>query len=148
MPNDTIVLEFPSSYDWLNMIDLVCGEVTSGMGFSREALNQISISVIEACTNALEHGNQCRLDCNVRAVFRRLEDRLVVEVNDCGDGFDFEDYLRHIPDPSDIHKKRGRGIFIMKEMMDSLTYERITDEGIKVILEKMVDGGDEEEEDS
>jgi len=136
----TIAIEFPSSYQWLNMIDLICGEVTAEMGFSKNALNEISISVIEACTNALEHGNKCCPDCNVRAVFHRLPDRIVVEVDDCGEGFAFEEYLAHIPDPSDIHKKRGRGIYIMKAMMDALAYRRIPGRGMKIILEKMVDG--------
>ena len=125
MAEETFVLEFPSSYKWLNMIDLMCTEITAGMDFSKDALNEISISVIEACTNALEHGNKCCPDCDVKAVFRRKPDRLVVEVTDCGEGFDFEDYLKHIPDPSDIHKKRGRGIFIMKAMMDTLDYEKV-----------------------
>jgi serine/threonine-protein kinase RsbW len=144
MAEDTFVLEFPSSYKWLNMVDLMCSEITADMGFRRDSLNEISISVIEACTNALEHGNKCCAECDVRAVFRRREDRIVIEVADCGEGFDFEDYLRHIPDPSDIHKKRGRGIFIMKAMMDTLAYERLERGGMKVILEKMVDGGGEE----
>ena len=144
MAEETFVVEFPSSYKCLNMIDLMCAEITASMDFSRDALDEISISVIEACTNALEHGNKCCPDCDVRAIFRRLEDRIVVEVTDCGEGFDFTDYLQHIPDPSDIHKKRGRGIFIMKAMMDTLKYEKVEKGGMKVILEKMTDGGGEE----
>ncbi len=147
MAEERFVLEFPSSYQWLNMIDLVCGEISAGMGFSSDALNQISISVIEACTNALEHGNKCCPECNVRAVFRRMDDRLIVEVTDCGEGFDFEEYLKHIPDPSDIHKQRGRGIFIMNAMMDSLSYVKGEEGGMTVILEKIVDGGGAEEAD-
>ena len=147
MAEETFVLEFPSSYKWLNMLDLMCAEITTGMDFSPDALNEISISVIEACTNALEHGNKCCPDCDVKAVFRRKADRLVIEVTDCGQGFDFTDYLLHIPDPSDIHKKRGRGIFIMKAMMDSLSYEKVEKGGMKVILEKMTDGGGEEDDD-
>jgi serine/threonine-protein kinase RsbW len=147
MAEETFVLEFPSSYKWLNMIDLICSEVAAGMDFSSNALNEISISVIEACTNALEHGNKCCPDCNVRVVFRRLDDRIVIEVTDCGEGFDFEDYLSHIPDPSDIHKKRGRGIYIMNAMMDTLNYKKVEKGGMKVILEKMIDGGGEEGDD-
>ena len=65
MTDETMIaLEFPSSYQWLNMIDLVCGEVTSEMGFSKNALNEISISVIEACTNALEE--MIPLNCSWR----------------------------------------------------------------------------------
>ncbi|MBN1165131.1 MAG: ATP-binding protein [Candidatus Krumholzibacteriota bacterium] len=137
---DNIVIEFPSSYRWLNVIDLICGEIAEEMGFSRQALNEISISVIEACTNALEHGNKCCPESNVKAVFHSLPERLSVEVFDFGEGFDFEDYLRHIPDPSNIDQKRGRGIYIMQEMMDSLSFEKQPDRGMKVTLEKRLNG--------
>ena len=134
---ERIVLEFPSDYSYLNMVDLFCGEIMADMNFTREAKNEISISVIEACTNALEHGNQCCPEKNVRTIFEKLPDRLLIEVFDYGDGFDFEDYLKHIPDPSDIHKLRGRGIFIMNSMMDVLSFEMLPDGGMKVILEKI-----------
>ena len=134
---ERIVLEFPSDYSYLNMVDLLCGEIMADMNFTREARNEISISVIEACTNALEHGNQCCPDRNVRTAFEKLPDRLLVEVFDHGEGFDYEDYLKHIPDPSDIHKLRGRGIYIMNTMMDVLSFEMLPDGGMKVILEKL-----------
>jgi serine/threonine-protein kinase RsbW len=135
---ERIVLEFPSDYSYLNMVDLICGEVMADMNFTREARNEISISVIEACTNALEHGNECCPERNVRAAFEKLPDRLLVEVFDHGEGFDFEDYLKHIPDPSNIHKLRGRGIFIMNSMMDVLSFEMLPTGGMKVKLEKML----------
>ena len=136
-----IVLEFPSSYEWLNLVDLVCCELTCETGnFSKDDLNDISISVIEACTNALEHGNRSNPELNVRVVFRRHPDHLEVEVSDFGNGFDFEEFLRHIPDPSDIEHQRGRGIYIMKEMMDSLEFKKLPDRGMKVILRKMING--------
>lgn len=135
---ERIILEFPSDYSYLNMVDLICGEIMADMNFTREAKNEISISVIEACTNALEHGNQCCPEKNVRTAFEKLPDRLLVEVFDYGEGFDFEDYLKHIPDPSNIHKLRGRGIFIMNAMMDVLSFEMLPDGGMKVILEKMI----------
>jgi serine/threonine-protein kinase RsbW len=135
---DSIVLEFPSDYKYLNMIDIVCDEFIGDMGFQPEATNEISISVIEACTNALEHGNKCCPEENVRVELTKLADRLIIEVFDHGEGFDFANYLQHIPDPSDIHKLRGRGIYIMKHMMDTLEFEMVPDRGIKVRLEKMI----------
>jgi serine/threonine-protein kinase RsbW len=137
----SVVVEFPSEYKYLNLIDLVCSEIVSDMDFNSEISNEIAISVIEACTNALEHGNKCCPDRDVRVVFTELPDRLVVEVEDSGEGFDFESYLRHIPDPSDIHKQRGRGIYIMKNMMDSLSFDMLPEQGIKVTLEKMLHKG-------
>ncbi len=136
--SDRFVIEFPSDYRYLNLVDLLCGEIMADMDFPREAQNEISISVIEACTNALEHGNQCCPERPVRASFVKLSDRLVIEVFDHGSGFDYEEYLQHIPDPSDIHKLRGRGIYIMNAMMDGLSFEILPQGGMMVKLEKLV----------
>ena len=132
---DSIIVEFPSEYKYLNLVDLVCGEVVSDMGFDDSSANKIAISVIEACTNALEHGNRCCPEENVRLILTMKPDKLVIEIYDKGCGFDFTSYLKHIPDPSDIHKQRGRGIYIMVHMMDSLSYEMVPDVGMKATLE-------------
>lgn len=136
--SERIVVEFPSVYRYLNLIDLICGEIMSDMNFTREARNEISISVIEACTNALEHGNECCPEKYVRAAFEKLPDRLLIEVYDHGRGFAYEEYLQNIPDPSNIHQLRGRGIFIMNTMMDELSFEMLPEGGMKVKLEKLV----------
>ena len=136
--SERVVIEFPSDYRYLNLVDLLCGEIMADMNFTKEAKNEISISVIEACTNALEHGNECRPERTVRTVFDKLPDRLIIEVFDHGTGFDYEGYLQHIPDPSNIHKLRGRGIFIMNTMMDGLSFEMFPNGGMMVKLEKLV----------
>jgi serine/threonine-protein kinase RsbW len=136
--SDRFVIEFPSDYKYLNLVDVLCGEIMADMNFTREAQNEISISVIEACTNALEHGNECCPEKSVRAAFEKLPDRLVIEVFDHGSGFDHKEYMQHIPDPSNIHKLRGRGIFIMNAMMDGLSFEMLPKGGMMVKLEKLV----------
>ena len=134
----TIVLEFPSDYKFLNIVDLVCGEIVEGLCAGHLAANEIAISVIEAVTNAIEHGNcQCP-DENVRVVFECRNDRLCVEVHDCGKGFDYECFLKNIPDPTNVQHLRGRGIYIMKNMMDSLDFEMVPGKGMKVKLEKLL----------
>jgi serine/threonine-protein kinase RsbW len=135
---ERVVVEFPSAYRYLNMIDLICVEIMADMKFTREARNEVSISVIEACTNALEHGNECCPEKHVRVTFEKLPDRLLIEVFDHGSGFDYEDFLRNIPDPSNVHKLRGRGIYIMNTMMDELSFKMLPDGGMKVKLEKLV----------
>jgi len=134
----TIVLEFPSDYKFLNIVDLVCGEIVEGLCTGHLAANEIAISVIEAVTNAIEHGNcQCP-DESVRVVFECKNDRLCVEVEDCGKGFDYACFLKNIPDPTDVQHLRGRGIYIMKNMMDSLDFEMVPGKGMKVKLEKLL----------
>ena len=138
--SEYITIEFPSKYEYLNVIDIVCGEISGDMGIKSDVANKIAISVIEACTNALEHGNKSAPEKNVRMVIKRDPDKIAIEVYDWGKGFDYKEYLEHIPDPSNIHHLRGRGIYIMKEMMDNLSFEQIKDRGVKVTLEKRLPG--------
>ena len=133
---ESVTLEFPSEYKFLNLVDLLCTELVGDMGFPPEIQNEISISVIEACTNSLEHGNKCCPEENVRVVMTVFPDRFQVEAIDHGEGFDFEEYMKHIPDPADIAHLRGRGIYIMQHMMDELTYEMLPKRGIKATLVK------------
>ncbi|MDD4857675.1 MAG: ATP-binding protein [Candidatus Krumholzibacteria bacterium] len=141
----TIIIEFPSDYKYLNLVDLACGEVISGLCAGHNAANEIAISVIEAVTNAIEHGNcQCP-DENVRVVFSCKPDRLCVEVADCGKGFDFECYIRNMPDPTNIQHLRGRGIYIMKNLMDSVDFEMVPGKGMKVKLEKLLQPKDSDD---
>ena len=134
----TIVLEFPSDYRFLNLVDLVCNEVVEGLCVGHDSANEIAISVIEAVTNAIEHGNRECCDQNVKIAFICKDDRFCVEVEDCGKGFDYQCYLQNIPDPTNVYHLRGRGIYIMKNMMDSLAFEMVPGRGMKVKLEKVL----------
>lgn len=136
-----IVIEFPSDYKYLNIVDLVCGEIVQGLCCTRDETNAIAISVIEACTNAIEHGNRECPEENVKIVFECAENKLSVTVEDHGKGFDYRRYLEHIPDPADPGHIRGRGIYIMKKMMDALRFEMLPDNGMKVTLEKFIREG-------
>lgn len=136
--SECVAIEFPSKYEYLNIVDMVCGEMARNIGMSSKAANEIAISVIEAATNAIEHGNKCCPEKTVRMTIKQEEGKFIVEVFDRGEGFDFEDYLTHIPDPSDIEKLRGRGIYIMNNMMDSLRFEIMGKGGMKVVLEKNI----------
>ncbi len=133
-----IVLEFPSEYKFLNLVDVVCAEVVQELCAGQVVANEIAISVIEAVTNAIEHGNRECKDESVRVRFSCLADRLCVEVTDCGKGFDYECYLQNIPDPADLKHLRGRGIYIMKNMMDGLEFEVVPGQGMTVKLEKLL----------
>lgn len=135
---ESISLEFPSKYKFLNLVDLLCNGIIRDIELEPQAANEIAVSVIEACTNALEHGNKSNPDVNVKVVFSWNSEKFVVEVSDHGKGFDYLGYMKNIPDPSDIEHIRGRGIFIMKEMMDNLAFDFIENRGMKVTLEKRI----------
>jgi serine/threonine-protein kinase RsbW len=91
-----------------------------GCGFSREVVADIRLAAGEALSNAVEHG--CALSPR-RVVVECTFDgsRLTVEVNDGGPGF---------PAPSDRPsiepdgRGRGFGIFLMRRLMDEVSFAR------------------------
>jgi anti-sigma regulatory factor (Ser/Thr protein kinase) len=76
----SIVIEFPSDYKYLNIVDLVTSEVLQTLCFGHKESNEVGISVIEACTNAIEHGNKQSPTENVRIEYRCNGSILTIEV--------------------------------------------------------------------
>lgn len=118
--------------DYLGVPDVVLMEIGSDMDCCKRALEELGASVIEACTNAMEHGNQLDEESTVEVILE-LEDRVVsVTVLDSGPGFDFETW----EPSSELMRERGRGILIMREFTDSLTFGRHPDGRFQVRLTK------------
>jgi serine/threonine-protein kinase RsbW len=101
------------------------------LGSSHE--HDILVAASEAINNAVTHGNkndptkQVSLDIDYR------NHHVTLEVQDEGSGFD----LQTLPDPllpENLLKPSGRGIHIMKSLMDSVDFD-FTPNGTRVIME-------------
>lgn len=108
---------------FLGVPDAVIQEVGSELPFSQSELDELSTSVIEACTNAIEHGNKLREDVLTRVELEFSADRFEVTVWDQGVGFDFEhrDIARM---PQDLMQERGRGLYMMASFCDEVSVIR------------------------
>jgi serine/threonine-protein kinase RsbW len=91
------------------------------MGFDEEARNAITISVVEAGTNAMQHGNGEDSTKPTRIVLRKEPDRLVVIVTDEGSGFD-PTALRDPLAKENLMAANGRGVFILRSFMDEVEF--------------------------
>ncbi len=118
-----INLSIPGQLEYLELVDNVVAGVNELMDFDQEAANAVSISVIEASTNAIQHG--CgNGDGRVDMTFAVNGSELIVEVHDPGTGFDPGALPPADPtNPQNLLNLRGRGIFIMREMMDAVDFE-------------------------
>ena len=85
-----IVVVLPSRMEYLGIPDAVLMEIGSDLECCRRSLEELGTSLIEACTNAMEHGNQLDETKNIEVVFALADDRIEVTVLDHGPGFDFE----------------------------------------------------------
>lgn len=130
-----IVLSIPSEDKHVYLLDLVISYVAKEMEFDEETTEQVNLAIIEAGTNAIKHGNGG--DPGKKAQFRfRIEaDKLTVSVKDTGTGFDPEDVGDPLS-PENFMKPCGRGIFLMRALMDEVEYNIEENTGTEVRLIK------------
>jgi serine/threonine-protein kinase RsbW len=96
--------------------------VLNGAGFSEDQRQDLAVALAEALANAAVHGNKLRPGSfvSIRVEVTRGHGA-VVHVRDSGAGFDFTS----LPDPSDpahILVPGGRGVFLMRRLVDQLEY--------------------------
>lgn len=118
---EEVRLVVPSSIQSLALINSVAEEVSEQMGFDEEARNAIMISVIEAGTNAIQHGNREDSSKPTEVLFRKEKDRLTVVVKDQGPGFD-PGLLRDPLAKENLFAASGRGIYILRSFMDEVDF--------------------------
>jgi anti-sigma regulatory factor (Ser/Thr protein kinase) len=141
-PGRLVRLMLPSRLEMLPVLDCVVQGIAGQMDFDEDATIEIATSVVEAGTNAIQHGNRQNERVPVDFYFFLGEGALEVWVSDQGPGFNVEEVLRSDPTrPEDLLKARGRGIFIMRAMMDSVEFDIRPGEGTLVHLTKQLRRG-------
>ncbi len=99
---------------------------------NKELFNKLLVVTTEAVNNGILHGNkqdpakEVILSCDVHAT------TMVIRIHDEGPGFDPE----KLPDPlaeENLFREHGRGVFLMRSMMESVMFER-TDKGSDVVM--------------
>lgn len=119
---DKISIRIPSE---IKNIKSVSSEILKGLRpyrISDGAAFDIRLCVEEAVRNAIVHGNKSKKDLDVTISYSIHPDRIEIEVSDQGVGFD----QRKIPDPTseeNILKNSGRGVLIIKKLMDRVDYK-------------------------
>jgi serine/threonine-protein kinase RsbW len=119
---EIIRLTIPSRLELLPLVDQLAAGISERLAFDEESRMQISISVLEAGTNAIQHGNRIDPGKKVELAFELHPDRLEVVVHDLGKGFDIEKLLTDITAPEHLLDLRGRGIYMMRSCMDRVNF--------------------------
>ena len=88
--------------------------------FSPDDLTSVEIAIGEACTNAMRHGSPRGADDEIRVKCMRNDHTLVVEITDCGCGFDPRVTL---PLLCDELREDGMGLLLMRGLVDSVEFE-------------------------
>jgi serine/threonine-protein kinase RsbW len=119
---EIIRIILPSRLPLLAVLDRLCLAVCEQLEFDEDAASQVNMAVIEAGTNAIQHGHQRDASKMFDAAFLMWPDRLEVVVHDSGPGFDLSTLHDDITSPERLLEPRGRGIYIMRACMDSVDF--------------------------
>jgi len=118
---EEMVLNIPSDFKYLGAVDAAVQDLAREFAFSQDAINDVSTALIEACSNAIEHGNKFGREKRVNVTLKMASDAFVATVVDQGSGFDFDSALSD-DNPPDMMSERGRGLLIMKAFTDGLSF--------------------------
>ena len=105
----------------LSKVESLVDEITAKYNVVEDVYGNMLVSVTEAFTNAVIHGNSSDSSKQVELEVVNNDDHLIYTVKDQGKGFDFD----HLPDPTlpeNLEKETGRGIFLIRNLSDSVEF--------------------------
>lgn len=102
----------------------------------REALAfNLNLVLTEAVVNAIEHGSPVDSPATLRVCIDIRDDLLSIRVHDYGQGFELEEFAERDPGGLD---EGGRGIFLIRELMDSVTYRKTPSGNVLEMQKRLV----------
>lgn len=109
-------------------------QIARSADFDQAAINQIKTALIEACINAAEHSDSP--DRKIHQRFAIDENRLIITVSNKGKMFGRANGQSTPSVPAGSKKgTRGRGLQIIRTLMDEVEFER-TDDGTRLVMTK------------
>lgn len=109
-------------------------------GVPESMVTDVAIASTELINNAIVHGNKSNPDKTVTIEVSFTSTDLTVRVGDQGEGFNPQE----IPDPlaeENLLREVGRGVFIVRSLMDELRYEPGPEGGTVVVARKNLSSG-------
>jgi serine/threonine-protein kinase RsbW len=131
-------IKVPNQTRYLSLIGRIGEDIAKEIDrFSgdRETLAyQLNLVLTEAMTNAIKYGKPDNDRQNVHIVISIAENELFIRIFDYGQGFD----LNEIPAPDfNLLEDRGRGIFLIKALMDSVRYIKNSDGNVLEMVKQL-----------
>jgi len=132
-----LILELPNDIRSIeHAVDYVMRHCSTCGDYARRFNLNFRVGLTEALSNAMLYGNNSDPNKRVRIEVTVRVEEIAVRVTDQGEGFD----PTTVPDPTlpgNISKSGGRGIFLMKALMDEVHFN---EQGNSVTLVLRLEG--------
>ncbi len=114
-----LILE--SKFEEVQKLESYLNDLQNWAGFDDEDYARIMLTLSEAATNAIVHGNKEKRGKKVTIRCICEQNQLVITVSDEGEGFSPEE----VPDPlkkENLMNEGGRGVYLIEEYADGVDY--------------------------
>jgi serine/threonine-protein kinase RsbW len=101
----------------ITLVEPILEELRVSLGIKDENFYNVMIAVTEAVNNAINHGNKLHPEKTVHFLVEADDETIFVLVEDQGNGFNPTEVADCL-DPENLLKSSGRGVFIIRELMD------------------------------
>ena len=131
-------IKVPNQTRYLSLIgrigEDIAKEVDKYSGDRETLAYHINLVLTEAMVNAIKYANAKDPDMLVHILINISEHELVIKVFDKGQGFD----INAIPAPNFGElEDRGRGIFLIRSLMDSVRYKKTRNGNVLEMSKKL-----------
>ena len=118
---DELEITIASHPRWLRLVRHAVREFVQEIGFGSQQTHAITLAVDEAVGNVIKHAYQGQTDRKLTVSMSALANGVEVRVSDSGEPFDPTE--RATPAPDEV-RPGGRGLFLIREIMDEVNYGR------------------------
>jgi len=136
MKGNQFELEVDSKLESLAIIGDFVAKMMKGIGAGERSIFEVQMAVDEACTNIIKHAYSEEKG-TITLICELVNDELTVAIRDRGKPFDPSSVPR--PDfHADLDKRRigGLGIYLMRRMMDEVSYSCDAQRGNELTMRK------------
>ena len=116
--------DLPSALESVAVIERAVEEMANRLGLDEDDASNVAMVTREAAINACKHGNKFAEDKRVKATLDRTADTLKICISDQGEGLN-PDSLPDPLDPANLLRSSGRGVFLMRAIMDEVHFRQL-----------------------
>lgn len=118
MKKDTINITIPSKPDYISVVRLTSSAIASNIGLNIEDIEDIKVSIAEACINAIDKADEINIQFEIE------KDKLIMKVDNVYPAKN---------DEINLDRELELGILIIKSLMDEVDFSKKGVEMIKYI---------------
>lgn len=111
----------------------ICRDAMGRLGVTADCQGDVALALTEACANVVQHADG---ENDYEVVIGFIEDTCHIRVIDKGHGIDLRDSGRA---ETVLDRDNGRGIVLMKLLVDRIAFESAPEDGTVVHLQKRLE---------